>query len=121
MDSLTAEETLKLETYFFNTDEEEKKAIFERARKIIIDNYDKNDKTVKKLNLLLAGLLTATDFNTLTMGRSALGKLHSLPEQKQKTVSDEQVMKLLKAFDLRRHNREVQDKKDQRNNRRNKK
>lgn len=121
MDSLTVEETLKLETYFFNTDEEEKKAIFERARKIIIDNYDKNDKAVKKVNLLLADLLTATDFNTLTMGRSVLGKLHSLPEQKQKTVTDEQVMKLLKAFDLRRHNREVQDKKDQRNNRRNKK
>ena len=112
---LTDEELYKVERYFQNTNEQERAEIFELTRQKLKEYTEQNSKQMRKLSTLIAAA------SVICKNTSMLDFVPATSTSNSKQISDKDVIDILKSFDLRRFNREVQDKKDQRNNRRNKK
>lgn len=113
--NLTDEELYKVERYFQNTNEQERTEIFELTRQKLKEYAEQNSKQMRKLSTFIAVA------SVICKNTSMLDFVPASSTSGSKQISDKDVVDILKSFDLRRHNREVQDKKDQRNNRRNKK
>ena len=76
---------------------------------------EQNSKQMRKLSTFIAVA------SVICKNTSMLNFVPASSTSDSKQISDKDVVDILKSFDVRRFNREVQDKKDQRNNRRNKK
>jgi hypothetical protein len=102
-----------LETYFLITDEAKKKEIFEAARKVIYDRRLNAAKGVKKFNTLIAGVAAVAGESLYGNLLASMAPQVDLRHFTLESIRDDQVHKLLKAYDLRRHNNQIEERKRQ--------
>lgn len=108
--NLTDEQEFQVERYYLTADADARQQIFELTRQKLTEFKQGSLKQAKKLGMLLA---VGTAVTNLPVPKELSGFGNYDP-----SVTDKDVIACLKAYDLRRFNREVQQKKDQRKHRR---
>jgi hypothetical protein len=102
-----------LETYFFITDEAKKKEVFEAARNVIYEHRLNAAKGARKFNALIGGIAAVAGSGLYDNLLASMTPVVDPRRITLSSVNDDQVHKLLKAYDLRRHNNQIEERKRQ--------